>query len=351
MNITYPTTKKEQQSRCHLWKISFQFSNTWLQIKDKHFPVRNTSPQVSHSKTIDVGCVKNCIVNQCMKASKKATPATCDNPCKTICTATGIKSYIIPRGGGRDPLDVATSLDNPLPCACFNGTDNYLLAVYFSYVVSDVDILAGIARSYQLSSKKATPATCDNPCKTICTATGIKSYIIPRGGGRDPIKVTGASISGGKGLTAVSTATWVRFPTTAKFNIRAAATQISPLGLGSLWGNCQVHLYSNMVVISPYSYLTLGVTHDKSMKKYEPAYSKTRLKPISDRYSPSPYFYHMIQKIWEPLKDQNRVANELLADRRELERAETGRERYRDRLSQAEMGRELAGIGNALDIG
>ncbi|KAF2546957.1 hypothetical protein F2Q70_00020301, partial [Brassica cretica] len=62
------------------------------------------SAQVSHSKTIDVGCVKNCIVNQCMKASKKATPATCDNPCKTICTATGIKSYIIPRGGGRDPV-------------------------------------------------------------------------------------------------------------------------------------------------------------------------------------------------------------------------------------------------------
>ncbi|KAF2546951.1 hypothetical protein F2Q70_00020302 [Brassica cretica] len=60
------------------------------------------SAQVTHSKTIDVGCVKNCIVNQCMKASKKAIPATCDNPCKIICTATGIKSYIIPRGGGRD---------------------------------------------------------------------------------------------------------------------------------------------------------------------------------------------------------------------------------------------------------
>ena len=30
----------------------------------------------------------------------------------------------------------------------------------------------------------------------------------------------------------------ITFPATAKFNIRAAATQISPLGLGSFWGNC-----------------------------------------------------------------------------------------------------------------
>ncbi|KAF8086482.1 hypothetical protein N665_0624s0023 [Sinapis alba] len=62
------------------------------------------STQVSYSKMIDVGCVKNCIVNQCMKASKKATPASCDNPCKTICTAMGIHSYIVPRSSGRDPV-------------------------------------------------------------------------------------------------------------------------------------------------------------------------------------------------------------------------------------------------------
>ena len=50
--------------------------------------------------------------------------------------------------------------------------------------------------------------------------------------------LTGTSNSGGKGLTAVSTATWIRFPATAKFNIRTAATQISPLGLGRFWRNC-----------------------------------------------------------------------------------------------------------------
>lgn len=63
------------------------------------------SAQFSHSKTIDVGCVKNCIVNQCMKASKKATPAACDNPCKTMCTSSmGIKNYFVPGHGGRDPI-------------------------------------------------------------------------------------------------------------------------------------------------------------------------------------------------------------------------------------------------------
>ncbi|KAG2303531.1 hypothetical protein Bca4012_062276 [Brassica carinata] len=45
-------------------------------------------------------------------------------------------------------LDVGTSLVVPLPCACFNGTDNSLPAVYLSYVVRDVDTLAGIARRY-----------------------------------------------------------------------------------------------------------------------------------------------------------------------------------------------------------
>ncbi|CAG7869641.1 unnamed protein product [Brassica rapa] len=45
-------------------------------------------------------------------------------------------------------LDVGTSLVVPLPCACFNGTDNSLPAVYLSYVVRGVDTLAGIARRY-----------------------------------------------------------------------------------------------------------------------------------------------------------------------------------------------------------
>ena len=36
----------------------------------------------------------------------------------------------------------------PLPCTCFNGTDNNLPAIYMSYVVKLVDTLAGIATRY-----------------------------------------------------------------------------------------------------------------------------------------------------------------------------------------------------------
>ncbi|KAI7754282.1 hypothetical protein M8C21_024798 [Ambrosia artemisiifolia] len=46
-------------------------------------------------------------------------------------------------------LDVGMSLVVPLPCACFNGTDNNMPAVYLSYVVKDVDTLAGIAARYK----------------------------------------------------------------------------------------------------------------------------------------------------------------------------------------------------------
>ncbi|KAK7824855.1 lysM domain-containing GPI-anchored protein 1 [Quercus suber] len=45
-------------------------------------------------------------------------------------------------------LDVGQSLVVPLPCTCFNGTDNSLPATYLSYVVKPVDTLAGIAARY-----------------------------------------------------------------------------------------------------------------------------------------------------------------------------------------------------------
>ncbi|KAK8609076.1 hypothetical protein V6N13_025383 [Hibiscus sabdariffa] len=45
-------------------------------------------------------------------------------------------------------LDVGENLVVPLPCTCFNGTDNGLPAIYLSYVVNPVDTLAGIAASY-----------------------------------------------------------------------------------------------------------------------------------------------------------------------------------------------------------
>ncbi|KAE8690418.1 LysM domain-containing GPI-anchored protein 1 [Hibiscus syriacus] len=45
-------------------------------------------------------------------------------------------------------LDVGENLVVPLPCTCFNGTDNGLPAIYLSYVVKPVDTLAGIAAIY-----------------------------------------------------------------------------------------------------------------------------------------------------------------------------------------------------------
>lgn len=45
-------------------------------------------------------------------------------------------------------LDVGQTLVVPLPCTCFNGTDNSLPAIYLSYVVKPVDSLAGIAARY-----------------------------------------------------------------------------------------------------------------------------------------------------------------------------------------------------------
>ncbi|CAK7346991.1 unnamed protein product [Dovyalis caffra] len=45
-------------------------------------------------------------------------------------------------------LDVGQSLVVPLPCTCFNGTDNSLPAIYLSYVVKEVDTLAAIAARY-----------------------------------------------------------------------------------------------------------------------------------------------------------------------------------------------------------
>lgn len=45
-------------------------------------------------------------------------------------------------------LDVGQTLVVPLPCTCFNGTDNSLPAIYLSYVVQPDDTLTGIAFRY-----------------------------------------------------------------------------------------------------------------------------------------------------------------------------------------------------------
>ncbi|XP_021740362.1 lysM domain-containing GPI-anchored protein 1-like [Chenopodium quinoa] len=46
-------------------------------------------------------------------------------------------------------LDVGQNLVVPLPCTCFNNTDNSLPAIYLSYVVQPADTLPGIAARYR----------------------------------------------------------------------------------------------------------------------------------------------------------------------------------------------------------
>lgn len=55
-----------------------------------------------------------------------------------------------PKADLSDPavISVGTPLSIPLPCTCFNNSDNNLPAVYMSYVVKDVDTLSGIAARY-----------------------------------------------------------------------------------------------------------------------------------------------------------------------------------------------------------
>lgn len=52
--------------------------------------------------------------------------------------------------GIQDPsaLDAGSTLVVPLPCTCFNSTDNFLPAVYLSYVVLKGDSVAAIAARY-----------------------------------------------------------------------------------------------------------------------------------------------------------------------------------------------------------
>ncbi|KAF9608425.1 hypothetical protein IFM89_009791 [Coptis chinensis] len=45
-------------------------------------------------------------------------------------------------------LDVGMSLVVPLPCTCFNSTDNFMPALYLSYLVMPMDSLSSIAASY-----------------------------------------------------------------------------------------------------------------------------------------------------------------------------------------------------------
>ncbi|XP_051151033.1 lysM domain-containing GPI-anchored protein 1 [Andrographis paniculata] len=55
-----------------------------------------------------------------------------------------------PKAELSDPsvIGVGTQLNIPLPCTCFNNSDNNLPAIYMSYVVKDVDTLAGVAARY-----------------------------------------------------------------------------------------------------------------------------------------------------------------------------------------------------------
>lgn len=47
-----------------------------------------------------------------------------------------------------DVIDIGQSLTIPLPCSCFNGTDNGLPAIYLSYVVRPGDTMAALGAKY-----------------------------------------------------------------------------------------------------------------------------------------------------------------------------------------------------------
>ncbi|KAL2520025.1 LysM domain-containing GPI-anchored protein 1 [Forsythia ovata] len=55
-----------------------------------------------------------------------------------------------PEAALSDPsvLNIGTKLNIPLPCTCFDNSDNNLPTIYMSYVVAPVDTLTGIATRY-----------------------------------------------------------------------------------------------------------------------------------------------------------------------------------------------------------
>ncbi|KAL2497213.1 LysM domain-containing GPI-anchored protein 1 [Abeliophyllum distichum] len=55
-----------------------------------------------------------------------------------------------PEAALSDPsvLNIGTKLNIPLPCTCFDNSDNNLPTIYMSYVVAPVDTLTGIAVRY-----------------------------------------------------------------------------------------------------------------------------------------------------------------------------------------------------------
>ncbi|WZZ17308.1 hypothetical protein YC2023_110397 [Brassica napus] len=55
-------------------------------------------------------CMKNCIINQCMQGSHKATPAKCYRPCKIMCD---------PKKDGQDIAN-PHAYHNPIERFCIN---------------------------------------------------------------------------------------------------------------------------------------------------------------------------------------------------------------------------------------
>ena len=67
------------------------------------------SAQVSDSIKMKA-CMKNCIINQCMRGSEKATPAKCYTPCKIMCD---------PKKDGKEIAD-PNIYHNPVVRFCIN---------------------------------------------------------------------------------------------------------------------------------------------------------------------------------------------------------------------------------------
>ncbi|CAN6451605.1 unnamed protein product [Victoria cruziana] len=98
--------------------------------------------------------------------------------------------------GNGQPLAIGTQLKIPLPCTCFNNSDNGVPTVYLSYVVRSGDILSSIADEYgstvadlisvnQLGTQDIQPGDILAVPVPACSSTNMNLYtdhlLVPKG--------------------------------------------------------------------------------------------------------------------------------------------------------------------------
>ncbi|GLJ20472.1 hypothetical protein SUGI_0372430 [Cryptomeria japonica] len=106
-------------------------------------------------------------------------------------------------------IDLGQSLTIPLPCSCFNGTDNGLPAIYLSYVVQPGDMLAGLGVKY------GTTVT------DLMTVNALGATAIKAG---DIIVVPLAATPTYKNLTSTTAVIWRNGPVTDLMTVNALGT-------------------------------------------------------------------------------------------------------------------------------